>query len=171
MGIFAIGTAPGLLGIGGLTSLIQGSFSKLFFKFVGLVVISLAVLNLINASNLLDWHAISSKSDIYDIYVPSNPKTDPNVTLENGIQVVRMIENNRGYIPNSFTIKKDIPVKWIIDAQNVYSCASSIVSRDLKLSKTLESGENIINFTPQKTGTISFSCSMGMYRGVFTVAE
>src|SRR3990167_2099074 len=39
MGVFALGTAPGLLGIGGLTSMVKGAFAKPFFKFAGLVVI------------------------------------------------------------------------------------------------------------------------------------
>jgi sulfite exporter TauE/SafE/copper chaperone CopZ len=168
MGVFALGTAPGLLGIGGLTSVVKGSFSKKFFKFVGLVVISLALFNLSNAFNLLDIKLSLPASQNQQNGIISS---DPNVTIEDGKQVVRMTEDSFGYKPNSFVIKKGIPVKWIIDAKNIYSCASSLVSRDLKLSTTLKSGENVFEFTPSETGTISFSCSMGMYRGSFTVID
>ena len=42
MGVFALGTTPGLLGVGGLTSVIKGTFAKTFFKFAGIVVVVLA---------------------------------------------------------------------------------------------------------------------------------
>jgi uncharacterized protein len=174
MGVFAIGTMPGLLGIGGLTSVIRGSFSKIFFKFVGLVVIVLAIFNLSNAFNLIGIKIslpTPAPQQTQTQTTNAQPVSELNVTLENGVQVVKMTERGNGYSPNSFTVKKGIPVKWVINATNIYSCASSIVSRDLNISTTLQSGENVINFTPQKTGTISFTCSMGMYRGVFTVTE
>lgn len=177
MGVFALGTAPGLLGIGGLTSVIRGSFSKKFFKFVGLIVIVVSIFSFSNAFNLLGIKISlpaptpEPTQNSFDSAQDKQPANDPNVTMENGVQVVRMTELSGGYKPNSFTIKKGIPVKWIINATNVYSCASSLVSRDLKISTTLQSGENVFNFTPSKTGYIDFSCSMGMYRGEFNVVD
>ena len=96
---------------------------------------------------------------------------DPNVKLVKGIQEVRMRQTSRGYSPNSFTIQKGIPVRWIIISEDQYSCASSIVSQKLGVRKSLQLGENIIEFTPDKTGSIPFSCSMGMYTGSFTVVD
>lgn len=61
MGVFALGTVPGLLGVGGLTSVIKGASSRLFFKTVGLAVAVLAVYNMGNGYNLsgLDVSALS----------------------------------------------------------------------------------------------------------------
>ncbi len=42
MFLFALGTMPGLLGIGGLTSVIKGAFARYFFKFVALALLILA---------------------------------------------------------------------------------------------------------------------------------
>ncbi|MDR3559096.1 MAG: sulfite exporter TauE/SafE family protein, partial [Candidatus Pacebacteria bacterium] len=39
MGTFALGTVPGLLGIGGLTAAVRGTLAKRFFKFAGVLVI------------------------------------------------------------------------------------------------------------------------------------
>jgi sulfite exporter TauE/SafE len=176
MGMFAIGTAPGLLGIGGLTSIIKGSFSKKFFKFIGLVVIAFSLFNISNSLNLfgirLSLPSFQTEESNSSNNSGSNTVSqDPNVTLENGVQVVRMTEESYGYRPNKFTIKKGIPVKWIIDAQNVYSCAASIIVPKLNIGKTLKSGENVFEFTPTETGTINFSCAMGMYTGKFTVID
>ena len=96
---------------------------------------------------------------------------DPNVKIENGVQVVRMTQVSSGYLPNKFTIKKGIPVRWIVTSKDVYSCASSIVSQQLGIRKGLELGENIFEFTPKETGTIRFSCIMGMYTGSFNVVD
>ncbi|MDP3900595.1 MAG: sulfite exporter TauE/SafE family protein [bacterium] len=171
MGIFALGTAPGLLSVGGLTSVVKGLFAKRFFKFAGLVVIALAVFNLANGSRLLGWNASVLFSSSAKAAGAGAVATDPNVKLKNGVQVVTMTENNGGYTPNKFTIQKGIPVRWVIDAQAPYSCASSMVIPSLNRRFNLTPGENVIEFTPEKAGAMKFSCSMGMYTGVFNVVE
>ena len=168
MGLFAIGTAPGLLSIGGLTALVRGSFKDRFFKVAGLAVIIFALFNLSNAYTLASLSVGGFAGKNSDT---TNTVKDPNVVMENGVQVVRMVEHNTGYAPNKFSIKKGVPVKWIIDAQAPYSCASSLVVPQLGIKKSLKAGENIIEFTPEKLGKIPFSCSMGMYTGVFIVYE
>ncbi len=80
-----------------------------------------------------------------------------------------MTETNRGYQPNSFTIKKGIPVRWIISAQAPYSCASALIVPKYKIRAFLKASENIVEFTPNEIGIIPFSCSMGMYTGSFKV--
>jgi sulfite exporter TauE/SafE/copper chaperone CopZ len=168
MGLFALGTAPGLLSIGGITSVVKGGFKAKFFKVAGLAVIFFALFNFNNGFNLLEFKL----SNIFNGgSKQSNVVSDPNVTLENGVQVVRMTENGNGYSPNSFSVKKGVPVKWIIDAKAPYSCASVVVMPKLKIQKFLAAGENTVEFTPTETGTLPFSCSMGMYTGVFNVLE
>jgi len=169
MGVFALGTAPGLLGIGGIASVVKGIFAKRFFKFAGVVVILLALLNISNGYALTGWQLGSALSASKES--SSGAVVDSNVTLENGVQIVKMKELSGGYSPNKFTIKKDIPVRWVIDATAPYSCASSLMIPKLNIQKNLKSGENIIEFTPKETGRLVFSCSMGMYTGVFNVVD
>ncbi|MFZ4632546.1 MAG: sulfite exporter TauE/SafE family protein [Patescibacteria group bacterium] len=169
MGLFALGTAPGLLSIGGVTSLVKGQFKERFFKVAGLAVIFFGLFNLNNGISLagLNLNLFLGSNNVSQ----SEVVKDPNVTMENGVQIVRMTETNRGYSPNSFSIKKGVPVKWVIDAQAPYSCASVILIPKLKIQKFLSAGENIVEFTPTEAGTLPFSCSMGMYTGVFNVLE
>lgn len=164
MGVFALGTAPGLLGIGGLTSIIKGAFAKKFFKFVGLAVVFLAIFNISNGYNLTGWRIFGSAK---------NPTltTDPNVQIENGVQIVRMKQSASGFSPNKFIIRENIPVKWIVTAQDLNACSSSIMVAKLNIRKNLTLGENVIEFTPKETGEIKFTCSMGMYPGKFTVVK
>src|SRR3989338_2065238 len=94
MGVFALGTAPGLLGVGGLTSLIKGAFAKPFFKFVGLMVVALSIFNITNGLNLtgLTLPSFGRLTTTVSARVGSSA-ADPNVTLQNGTQIVRMTQN------------------------------------------------------------------------------
>lgn len=166
MGAFAIGTMPGLLSVGGLSSIVKGSVAKKFFKFVGLAVILLALFNISNGLNLTGY---SIKR-----FLPSKTiidSADPNVEIKDGLQIVRMKADTSGYSPNTFTIKEKMPVKWIITASEQTSCANFLVSQKLGIKKGLKKGENIIEFTPEETGEISFMCSMGMFTGSFNVVK
>lgn len=162
MALFALGTAPGLLSIGGLSSAFKGSKARLFFATAGLAVILLGVFNVTNASRVVFPQAQNSQFD----------QSKPNAQAPTGnTQEVRMTQSSNGYSPNQFTVKKGNTVKWIINSENQYSCASYIIMPAYNISRPLKAGENIIQFTPTQTGEISFSCSMGMYRGKFTVVD
>ena len=164
MAVFAIGTTPGLLSLGGLTSFIKGKSSGLFFKIVGLTVIAMALFNISNGLTLAGLkNSKQSKIQIQE--------TDPNVKMENGVQVVRMEQNSRGYYPDVFTVKKGVPVKWIVKSVYPYSCASSLVVQKLNIRTTLTEKEQVFEFTPKESGDIPFSCSMGMYSGVINISE
>lgn len=168
MGLFALGTAPGLLGIGGITSIAKGIFAKRFFKFAGILVILFAYFNVANGYNLTGWQL---NGDTSESAGQETAVKDPNVVEEDNFQVVKMNEKSNGYSPNKFVIKKGTPVKWIINAEDPYSCAASITIPKLGISKRLKQGENIIEFTARETGTLKFSCSMGMYTGTFQVVD
>jgi len=165
MGVFALGTAPGLLGVGGMSAAVKGYAGKLFFKTAGVAVIMLAFFNLANGLNLLGINPVQGFSQ----RAAASSTDDPNVKLVSGMQEVRMNQLANGYSPNKFTIKKGIPVRWIINSKDSNTCASSILASKIGVRKTLTPGENIIDFLPEEAGTIRFTCSMGMYSGSFEV--
>lgn len=165
MGTFALGTVPGLLGIGGITSVIRGTLAPKFFKLAGLLVIFFAFFNIANGYNLTGWQINQTSSG--DSSLVNNISATP----ENGVQIIRMTQLSNGYSPNKFTVQKGISVKWIITGQDPLSCSSSIVIPKMNLSKKLVKGENVVEFTPTESGALKFSCSMGMYTGVFNVVD
>ncbi|MDO8601634.1 MAG: sulfite exporter TauE/SafE family protein [bacterium] len=178
MAAFALGTAPGILGVGGLASILRGTAAKHFFRFVGVAVIALGALNIANGYNLTGATVFDRASEFTN-RVESIPEPyQPSVTsgeqpieqpAEKKVQIVRMTQKPFGYVPNRFTIKKNVPVRWIINSENQYTCASFLVMPSLGIRASLQEGENIIEFTPTKSGPLKFSCSMGMYTGVFNV--
>lgn len=180
LGVFAIGTAPGLLGVGGLSSLVKGHGAKMFFKTAGVVVIMLSLFNIKNGFNLAGGLPnigriiavmAAQPGDTWDtIDIRSKAKATDNKTVD-GQQIIEMAQNSRGYSPNSFTIQKGVPVKWVINSTDPNGCASSLVSQQLGVRTTLKRGENVIEFTPKEVGKIRFMCSMGMFTGTFNVVE
>lgn len=158
MSLFALGTTPGLLGIGGLSSVFRGAKAKLFFATAGLAVVLLGTFNIANANRILFPQKVGM------VAAPNAPATGT-------VQEVRMTQGNSGYSPNQFTVKKGSTVKWIINSTNQYTCASFLVVPALNIRKNLKAGENIVEFTPTAAGEIAFSCTMGMYRGKFVVVD
>ncbi|MDO8516112.1 MAG: sulfite exporter TauE/SafE family protein [bacterium] len=162
MFLFALGTMPGLLGVGALTSVLKGKTSRMFFRFVGVVVVVLGIVNISNGYTL---------SGLNISLLPSGAPSGQIATIENGEQIVNMNQLVDGYDPNKFTIKKGVPVRWVIDSKNSYTCASNIRIPALGIVQQLQSGINIIRFTPKTSGTLRFTCSMGMYSGTFNVVD
>lgn len=158
MGVFALGTAPGLLGIGGVAAAARGSFRRFFFKAAGIIVIALGVFNFQNGLTLVSL-GTTMKNDVLDGESIGD------------WQVIRITQRADGYFPNALTVQKDRPVRLIIDSENSYTCASSFVMPKAGIKKTLSPGENVFEFVPEQSGPIPFSCSMGMYRGTITVVE
>ncbi|MBI2058003.1 MAG: sulfite exporter TauE/SafE family protein [Candidatus Yanofskybacteria bacterium] len=91
MFLFALGTMPGLLGIGGLTSVIKGWFARYFFKFVALVLLILAVWNISNGYNLTGI--------VFAGYNQNNVKEQKlSGEVVNGEQVVKITQSGSGSI-------------------------------------------------------------------------
>ena len=58
----------------------------------------------------------------------------------------------------------------MVDTNKVRGCLQSIVIPDFGVRKFVTAKDNIISFVPDKKGTFSFSCSMGMGFGKIVVS-
>jgi plastocyanin domain-containing protein len=79
--------------------------------------------------------------------------------------------NRYGWEPSSFVLKKGVPVKWNIDVKELTGCNNEIIVRNYDIAIKLKKGLNTVEFTPDKTGTVRWSCWMGMIPGSFVVTE
>lgn len=162
MGAFALGTAPALLGIGGLSSIMKGARARMFYAVVGILVIVFGIYNIRSAMAVLPTATSSGNAEVN--YTP----VDQGVGQGN-VQVIKMTQLASEYSPSTLRVKSGVPVRWIITSKSSFSCASSIVIPSLGIRTNLKKGENVILFTPTQKGSIPYSCSMGMYRGVILV--
>jgi uncharacterized protein len=156
--LFALGTAPVLIGLGIAASRFQNAKMIVFKLVAGFIVLIFAFYTAMTGFALaginLDW---GFQKD----YGKTISSTDE--------QVIEMVVNYKGYSPNVFTLKKDVPVRWYVNVEQMTGCTNEIIIPSLKISKKLSIGQNIIEFTPTKEGNMSFSCWMGMVRGKFII--
>lgn len=163
MFVFAVGTLPSLLGISAISSTATGTFSRLFLRFSGALVLLLALFNLNSGFAL-------TGIDLSRVFATSNQQgSAPAPVITGDVQEVSMAVTSYGYEPSNLTIKAGVPVRWKINGDAAYGCTSVMTIPSLNISKPLRQGENIIEFTATKPGQLAFMCSMGMVRGSFTV--
>ena len=172
--IFALGTLPIMLSFGYITSLVSARATMKILKFSGIVVVILGLV-MINRGLALTGNGISL--DSFSSATLATNTAGPNIdgsggiALENGYQTIRMTVDNSGFSPNKFVLQKGVPVKWIINGAQLNGCNSHIQVPAYDLDFEVKPGEQTIEFTPDKEGTISWSCWMGMLRGAFVVQD
>lgn len=164
MFVFALGTLPSLLGLSAISSTAKGTSSRLFLRFSGSLVLLLAFVNLNSGFALtgIDLSRAFARGSTFvgNITVP---------IIRGGIQEIAMKVTPYGYEPSNLTIKAGIPVRWTIDGSGARGCTSVLVIPSLNITKPLQNGPNIVEFTAPTPGPLAFSCSMGMVRGTLNV--
>lgn len=156
--LFALGTMPVLFILGLSSTKIRNLKNVVLEKALGLIILLFALYTLLAGLS----H--------YGLGLPFFYKNQNQaVVSQDNIQTINMAVTYNGFEPNVFQLKKDVPVRWLIDGQQISGCTSQIIVPDLKITKDLVAGENIVEFTPTKSGKINFSCWMGMVRGQFIV--
>jgi len=103
------------------------------------------------------------------VLVNGNVKENPDEEIKgNNIQEITLGIKNYNYYPNIITVKEGIPVRISLD-KSVTGCLRSFTIRDFGVAKVLRTPEDYIEFVPDKKGTFTFACSMGMGRGKLIV--
>jgi plastocyanin domain-containing protein len=86
----------------------------------------------------------------------------------NKIQKVTLSISNHNYYPQTVRVKVNEPVRIYLD-NSVSGCYRAFTIHELGVSKYLETPADYVEFTPIKTGTFQFACSMGMGTGTLIV--
>jgi uncharacterized protein len=159
--LFALGTSFLMFGFGAFLSIISQKMIKNILKFSGILVIVLSLFMILRG--LANFGV--------NLSLPQNsPDINTNQFIDNSqVQEVKMTVNYYGYDPNVLKVKKGIKVRWIINVEQMSGCNSQILMPDYNVRKNLQLGQNIIEFTPTKSGELKFSCGMRMIWGKFIV--
>lgn len=101
----------------------------------------------------------------WDLMMPGNTSSDTELKMIDGVQVV-----NSTLAPGSYpdiSVQAGVPVRWIIDAPegSINGCNYKMIIQDFDMEYIFQTGENVIEFTPTETGTVQYSCWMGMIHG------
>lgn len=173
MGLFALGTTPGLLAIGLSSLKFYGNprLARQFSLTAGILVLFFAIFNI--NSQL----AVLGISTVGDLVTASKDPTAPGPTnlppMVNGTQVVDITAGASSYSPSRIRLRANTPTRWQIRAVNVSGCTNAIISRGLFNGQiNLTNGQTAIKeFTAPGPGIYKFSCWMGMVSGTVEVVD
>ena len=162
MFLFGIGTVPLMLFVGVIFGVLKGKWKILLNKIAAILILllSLVMFNRALLSFNLDFdktfkdYGNFTKSEIMDNY-----------------QTVEFDLNYSNY--KDIILQKGIPTKIIIhvDKSHLTGCNNEIVMNDFNISKKLEVGDNIIEFTPTEEGTYTYTCWMNMIKNNIKVID
>ena len=171
---FGLGTLPVLLGFGVITSLISKSSTQKILKISAIVVIVLGVVMINRGLSLTgtgyDYTSIMTGAAVSGSNYADLPSNEV-AAMKQGYQEIRMDVNRYGWSPDKFVLQKGIPVKWIVNGKEINGCNNAIQVPTYNLNFDIKSGEQTIEFTPTETGTVAWSCWMGMIPGNFVVVD
>jgi len=165
---FGLGTLPVMLGFGSLTTIISHKTTAKILKVSAIIVL---ILGLIMLNRGLTLTGSELSFDSIKANLVGNPNIENSALIQNGVQKVNMDVDASGYSPNSFVLKNGVPVVWDINVKQLTGCNQELVMNAYGINVYLKQGLNTVKFTPNKVGTIQFSCGMGMLRGSFIVTE
>jgi sulfite exporter TauE/SafE/copper chaperone CopZ len=170
MFLFCMGTVPLMFGIGALSTLLSKRFTAVVMR-VGAILV--AVLGLTMFSNGWSLSGFSSiGGGMFNRNAAAIAGADGSAfapRIENGVQMVNSTLAGGRY--PAIIVQAGIPVKWTINAPqgSINGCNNRMIIREYGIQHSFKTGDNVIEFTPEKTGKIPYSCWMGMIRSSITV--
>lgn len=168
MGAFALGTLPALVGITafGGSQLLKGRA----FRLAAGAVLTIFALGQIDGA-LTVFGSTFTLAGFGQRVITGATQVTSIPAAQAQEQLVQMTVQYGTYTPRNFVLKKNVPVRWEINGVDVGGCADTITAPSIGITRRLQPGLNLIQFTPNRSGTIPFSCGMGMIRGSFTVVD
>ncbi|MBH1940147.1 sulfite exporter TauE/SafE family protein [Mobilitalea sibirica] len=162
MFLFSIGTVPLMLAFGALSSFLSKKFTNKMMMAGAVMVVILGVVMFNNGYNLSGFTVPTAIG---------GTRSSTAAVIEDGVQTVRTKLSSGRYEP--ITVQKGIPVRWIIEAEDgtINGCNNSIYIPKYDMSYDFVPGENVIEFIPDESGVVPFTCWMGMIRSRITVVE
>jgi hypothetical protein len=168
--LFSLGTVPLMFGLGALSSFLGKRFTGKFLR-AGAVLVVVLGLSMLSGGLSLSGISFPGFSFGEDFPVSGAGASQTFFTREGGAQIVKTRLSSGRYQP--ITVEAGTPVKWTINAPagSINGCNNRIIIPEYKIELRLKSGDNLVEFTPEKTGRFPYSCWMGMIRSSITVVE
>lgn len=166
---FAIGTLPLLMGFGFLTSMLSANLTPKLLKASGVVVMILGAI-MLNRGLAVTGTGVDFNTLVARVSQQLSPTVAQTPSCDTE-QTIMMDVLKKGYSPSQFTLRKGVPVKWVINGKELNECNKAIVVPQYGLDIKLQPGRQVIEFTPPEVGVVPWSCWMGMIPGTFIVVD
>lgn len=160
--LFSLGTVPLMFGFSAVAGLLSSKYTKKMMKVSAALVMALGVIMLNRGLSL---------SGIDLVQASNTAESGNTAKIEENVQVVTTRLQSGSYEP--IVVQKGVPVKWTIKAEkkDINGCNSTIIIPKYNIQAALKEGDNVIEFTPDETGTVPYSCWMGMIRSNIEVVD
>lgn len=181
--LFSLGTVPLMLGAGVVFSMLKGRFTRTITRVSAVLVVLIAVVMVFNAGGLFGWSfgnggsdaLAASPSSVTNGQAQGSASVTANgyiaAKVQDGVQTVetQLRPSKYPYI----LVQKGVPVRFNIKAKAsaINGCNGTVVFPSYNIERELNVGDNIIEFTPDETGTVTYTCWMGMIRGKISVVD
>ena len=153
MFLFSLGTLPLMFGFGAISSLLSNKFTHKMMKVSAVLVMVLGII-MLNRGLSLSGFSVAA-------YASSGGAGNV-AKLEGNVQVITTNMESGRYTP--IVVQKGIPVKWTIkvDPGDLNGCNNPVTIPKYNQQYKLVPGDNLIEFTPEEEGNITYTCWMGM---------
>lgn len=181
MFITGIATAPLLMGLGGVISRMAGALRQKMIRYAAIAILIFAVTTF-DRGMALAGSSFSVVPDINKVresfalitaadYEESSEQGGSASVINGGVQELTLTADGKiGYTPDTLIVKKDIPVKLTVKYNGRGGCIKQFLIPTFGVNTTLpDNGSKTVEFTPNKAGTFTITCGMGMYRGQLVV--
>ena len=165
--MFSLGTVPLMLGFGSMVSALGKKYTKIVMRVgsVLVVVLGLAMLSQgVNLSGINMYRTGTESADTEELNVAK-------ISASGDMQYVNS-ELDFGTYPK-ITVYSGIPVKWTINVPEevINGCNYKMVINTYGITHEFTPGENVIEFTPGESGTVQYTCWMGMINGKINITN
>ncbi|MBI4948315.1 sulfite exporter TauE/SafE family protein [Candidatus Berkelbacteria bacterium] len=163
---FTLGASPVFFILAYFTTKLGENLHKQFVRIIALIILIFGLISLESSLNLMGSPV--SFANAKQSYLNNKNKETPKITKTTPAQKGQIIEIDvldYGYSPNNIEAKANTPTTIKLKSNNVYSCSRAFTIPELGIQLILpQDGTESIEI-PAQTGTLRFSCSMGMYTG------
>jgi sulfite exporter TauE/SafE/copper chaperone CopZ len=160
MFLFAMGTVPLMFLVGMIFNSVKGKKVYVLHRVSAVLVIVLSIVMFSRAAGYLGINLSLGGNQTYEI-----------AEVRDGYQYVDIEVQSGSY--KKIMVQSGIPVKFDMHVEQgkLNGCNNTVIIPSLDIKKRLYVGDNIIEFTPEKTGTVGYSCWMSMIRSQIIVIE
>lgn len=176
--LFSLGTVPLMFLLGALSSILSRKFTRYMVTAGAVLVVVMGISMFQNGLALSGINtgigvAQSEAAQAGGKTENTQPAKSAAAQAPSDDNIQEITSELTGYGYPAITVKAGIPVKWTISAPkgSLNGCNSRLIIPEYKIEKQLAAGDNVIEFTPARTGTFTYSCWMGMIRSTIKVVE
>ncbi len=168
MFMFSLGTIPLMMGLGTFVTAIGKRYARAVIKIAAMLVVVLGLAMFTQGGNLIGIN------NIIPDRVSKEYRSESNVAeiSEKGDRQIVESDLELGAYPE-ITVYRGVPVRWTINVSDdvINGCNYKMILKEYDIIHEFSPGENVIEFTPDQTGSFQYTCWMGMIYGKINVID